>query len=125
MEKKTLVDKIISLADEIAHDIYDVILSFPKKEQFGLGSQLRRAILSVPTNIIEGHSRKTSKQDFLHFLKIAYGSLAEAKYLWRFGWKRSYIEDETYQVQEQKMEKLSKMLWSLIKSVENSSTVNR
>jgi four helix bundle protein len=60
--------------------IYRLTIPFPKTEQFGLTSQLRRAASSVPTNITEGSKRRT-RQEFARFLNIAEGSLAEVEYL--------------------------------------------
>ena len=59
---------------------YRLTNRFPAEERFGLVAQLRRATLSVPTNIAEG-SKRRSGQEYAHFLNIAEGSLAEAEYL--------------------------------------------
>lgn len=61
-------------------ELYQVTQAFPVAERYGLTSQLRRAAVSVPTNIAEG-SKRTSHKDFAHFLNIAEGSLAETEYL--------------------------------------------
>ena len=68
--------EIYQLAKEIAKECYVLSKKFPSEEKFSLLSQVRRAAISVPSNIAEGSSRK-SRKDQLHFLNISYGSLME------------------------------------------------
>ncbi|BCB96592.1 hypothetical protein JZK55_17420 [Dissulfurispira thermophila] len=63
-------------AHQLALMVYRLIESFPRHEQYALTSQIRRAVLSIPTNIVEGYNRK-SKKEFIHFIDIALGSIAE------------------------------------------------
>jgi four helix bundle protein len=63
-----------------AIDVYRLTKTFPVEERYGITSQLRRAAISVPTNIAEG-SKRAAPRDYAHFLNIAQGSLAEAEYL--------------------------------------------
>ncbi len=65
---------------EFVKDIYKVTTDFPKAEMYGLTSQLRRAAVSVPTNVVEGFSRKSTKE-YLQFLFHSRGSLEEVRYL--------------------------------------------
>ena len=67
------------LADQRAVLVYKNTVSFPKEEMFGLTSQLRRAAVSVASNIVEGSARSSEAQ-YLHFLEIAYGSAREVEY---------------------------------------------
>ena len=62
----------------LAKIVYGVQKQLPKDEVYGLGDQIRRAVVSVPSNIVEGFGRETDK-DFKHFLSIARGSLYETK----------------------------------------------
>ena len=56
--------------------VYELISKFPDVERFGLCNQIRRAVISIPSNIAEGSGKKSSKEQ-VHFLEIAYGSLME------------------------------------------------
>jgi len=71
--------KAFQLSDQLVLEIYRVTKSFPREEQFGLTSQMRRSAVSVPANIVEGCARRTAK-DFLHFLTNAFASLRELGY---------------------------------------------
>ena len=71
---------VFQKADELAFQIYKLTEKFPKSEMFGLTSQIRRATLSIPTNIVEGYARK-SKKELAQFIGIALGSHAETEYL--------------------------------------------
>jgi four helix bundle protein len=64
------------LADELAVQVYRITASFPKSEIYGLTSQMRRAAVSVPSNIVEGCARE-SQVEYVRFLEIAFGSLRE------------------------------------------------
>ena len=68
--------EIWQLSMELAEDIYKVLKTFPREELYGLSDQIRRAAVSVPSNIAEGFGRD-SNNDFAHFVSIAKGSLFE------------------------------------------------
>ncbi len=84
------------MSDELAFQVYKATKQFPKEEMFGLTSQIRRAALSVPTNIVEGYSRKGDKE-LARFINISLGSLAETKYLLYFSDRLGYFKDDSYQ----------------------------
>lgn len=102
-------------ANLLAEAIYAVSNSFPKSETFGITSQLRRAALSVPTNIVEGFGR-LNKNEFRHFLSIAFGSLAEVGYLLEFSHKQGYISDKELIEIVSIREECSRLIWGLHKS---------
>jgi four helix bundle protein len=103
-------------ADEMAFQIYTITKTFPKEELFGLTSQLRRAILSVPTNIAEGYGRQ-SKKELKPFINIALGSLAETRYLLDFSSRLHYLQAKQYQVLNDLVEQVGRLLWSFYKSI--------
>ena len=72
--------KVWQRAHALVLEIYRISTSFPQEERFGVTSQLRRAITSVPTNIAEG-SRRQGQQEYSRFLNVAQGSAAEVEYL--------------------------------------------
>ena len=81
------------LADELVLLVYRMTADFPVSERFGLQSQLRRAALSTPTNIVEGCARE-SEGDFLRFLDIAFGSSREVLYLISLAQRLAYMREE-------------------------------
>jgi len=105
---------IFQKADKLAYDIYKLTRSFPKDEMFGLTTQLRRAVLSIPTNIVEGHARR-SKKEFRQFINIALGSLAETDYLFNFS-KRLGYHTNSADI-ENLLEEVGKVLWSFYRSL--------
>jgi len=79
--------RAFELADELAVLIYQVTKELPKEEVYGLISQMRRAAVSVPSNIVEGCARE-SQSEYLRFLEIAFGSLRELHY--QYGLPRNW-----------------------------------
>ena len=103
------------LADKLAWKVYELTNGFPKHELYGLISQLRRAVLSVPLNIVEGYARN-NKNEFRQFLRISLGSLAEVDYLLQFSLKREYITKVEYESVYELKEECGRVLWKLMKS---------
>ncbi|MBU4376290.1 MAG: four helix bundle protein [Candidatus Omnitrophica bacterium] len=102
-------------ADELAHQIYSETKKFPKDELYGLTSQLRRAAVSVPTNIVEGTGRQ-GKNELKQFTNIALGSLAETEYLLEFCFRLTYLNEHTYTKLEKLRKEVGGLLWNFYKS---------
>lgn len=113
MENKLDVWK---LAHQLTLDVYKVSKKFPSSEKFGLTSQVRRSVSSVPTNIIEGQSRQY-KKEFIQFLYIAKSSLEEVNYQLFLAKDLNYISNEEYLRMYEICTRIKMMLYKLIKSL--------
>lgn len=96
--------------------VYELASRFPKNEEYGLSSQMKRAVLSIPGNIAEGAARQT-KREFIQFLCIARGSISELDTYLEIGKTLGYIEKEGVTQLDNKMLAVDKMLTGLIKSL--------
>lgn len=97
-------------ADELAFRVYEVTNNFPSKEQFGIISQLRRAALSVPTNIVEGVGR-TGRLDTKRFVNIAIGSIFEVEYLLDFSRRLGYVDINEFKAIDGIRQDTGALLW--------------
>src|SRR5258707_15639791 len=100
-------------------EVYRASQSFPDAERYGLTSQLRRAALSVPTNIAEGSKRLTS-QEYCRFLNISEASLAETEYLIMVSRDLGYITAIMASKSFEEISEVSRMLHGLRKKVEST-----
>lgn len=103
-------------AVELVVKIYDITEKFPKKEDFGITAQLRRAAISVPSNLAEGLTRKTSK-DKLHFLNIAQSSLSEIDTQLEVSVRLGYLDQATFELAETDLIEVQMMLSGLSRSI--------
>lgn len=110
--------EVWKLSDDLAYRVYQVTKHFPKEEIYGLTSQLRRAALSIPTNIVEGYSRKGDKE-LSRFINISLGSLAETKYLLYFSHRLGYLKDSEYDDLREGYNKLGKLLWKFYEAIDS------
>lgn len=98
---------------DLAVDVYCITKNFPKSEEFGLTSQMRRAVVSIPSNIAEGYGRG-SRNELRHFLEVSSGSASELEIqlliCQRVGLEKSDVIDELCD----RVKKILKMLSSLI-----------
>lgn len=101
---------------EFAEYVYTLTKTFPDDERFGLTSQMRRAAVSISSNIAEGSSR-ISKTDFAHFLEYAMGSAFEVVSQAKLSLQLGYIEEKEYRKIYMAAEEQGKMLSGLRKSL--------
>ncbi len=90
--------------------------SFPKEEIYGITSQLRRAGLSVPTNIVEDYGRQGNKE-LKQFVNIALGSLAETEYLLDFSLRLGYFNQQSHKNLPGLRQEVGNLLWNFYKSL--------
>lgn len=95
-------------------EIYKTTKNFPKEEVYGLTNQIRRAAVSIPSNIAEGASRN-SKKEYLRFLYIAKGSNSELDTQLTIARNLEYLEESLYSSLKNKNQSIGKMLSGLIK----------
>lgn len=103
-------------AMELVTMVYKATTIFPKEEEFGLKSQLRRAAVSVPSNISEGLTRRTNA-DKIHFLNMADGSLSEIDTQLEISFILKYIDSKNFETIENRIITTQKLLSGLIRSL--------
>ena len=111
--------KAWQLADQLALLVYNATKKFPKSEVWALTSQMRRSVISVAANIVEGSARK-KRNEYLQFLYIAISSLAELSYDIRFTKELEYLDSETYEELWAKVREALRTLQGLISYIEKS-----
>jgi four helix bundle protein len=110
--------RAFELADDLAVLIYAMTRNFPKEEIYGLTSQMRRAAVSVPSNIVEGCARE-GQIEYHRFLEISFGSLRELHYQFKLAIRLGYIleQDSNSNSCRIKLAETEKVLGSLIRSM--------
>lgn len=105
---------------DLVVECYRVTEGFPKNEVYGLGSQLQRAAVSIPANIAEGQGRQHPKE-FLHFLSIVYGSLAELETHLHISERLHYIDSKLLEQLTTKSGEIGRMINGLRKALREKS----
>ena len=103
-------------ADELAYQVYLETKKFPKEEIYGITSQLRRAALSIPTNLVEGTGRQ-GRKELKRFINIALGSLAETEYLLDFSLRLGYFPVELHKRLQDLRQEVGNLLWKFYLSL--------
>jgi len=110
--------KVWQKAIELVTETYLVTKGFPKDELFGLVSQIRRCVVSIPSNTAEGCGRKTNK-DFSNFLGIALGSCFELETQIIISKNIGYLTNEQFIILESEIQHIQNMIIKLQTSLEN------
>jgi len=110
--------KVWQKAYQLCIKTYKITKGFPKEERYGLTSQIRRATVSVPSNIAEGYGRKTT-QEYTQALFIAYGSNCELETQILLSGDLAYIKSDDLKNLQRDRGDIERMLKALIKSLEN------
>ena len=103
---------VYQLSKKLVTDIYKLIGTFPNTETYALSDQLRRAAISIPSNIAEGTAKASPKEQF-HFLEIAYGSLMEIMCQLEISYDLGYINQVQLRQSEDEIVMIYKMLSSM------------
>ena len=107
-------------AHQLALALYRATDAWPRNERFGLTIQIRRAALSVPTNIAEGAAKRGARE-FRRFLDIALGSLAELSYLLCFSRDYGLLTEESWLALETQRDQTGRLTWGLYSAVSNAT----
>ena len=117
MPVKSFKDLVIwQRSIRLVEDIYETTRAFPKEELYGLSAQLRRSVVSIPSNIAEGFARRHNAE-YKQFLYISLGSLAEVSTQLIIATNLGYLREEKSKRLLAEIEEISKMTMSLIKKL--------
>ena len=101
---------------DIVVDIYAFVRSLPSEEKYCLGDQIRRCSISIPSNIAEGHNRNSTK-DYIRFLSISRGSVAELQTQLILSMRLGYLAEDALSFFYMRLVEIDKMLSSLMRSL--------
>ena len=101
----------------IANNIIPLTAMFPKEHRYGLASQINRCAVSVPSNIAEGYARHSTKE-YIRFLRIALGSLAELETQCMITVEQSFISQDTAKIALKEIDEIAKMTHSIIRKLQ-------
>ena len=112
--------RAFELADGLVLSVYSASRTFPKEEQFGLTSQLRRSAVSVASNIVEGCAR-TSGPDYIRFLDIALGSAREVEYQLSLAARLDYLPPDVASELSRQADETARVLAGLLRSLRSEA----
>jgi len=110
-------------AMDLADLVYDVTDRFPRHELYGLTNQMRRAAVSIPSNVAEGKGRSTDR-DFVFFLHHSRGSLHELETQLLLARRRNYVHEKDFSAVSEAIQELGRILNGLISALEPSQAAS-
>lgn len=114
--------KVWQMAMKLTEDIYRATASFPSRETYALANQLQRAAVSIPSNIAEGHARSSTKE-YVRFISISHGSLAEAETQLELAHRLGYISEAVLDGLIEQTNEVGRMLHGLALTAKISPTL--
>ncbi|MBI4869374.1 MAG: four helix bundle protein [Candidatus Wallbacteria bacterium] len=112
--------KAFQVADALALRVYEVTRDFPKDEQFGLRAQMRRAAVSVPSNIVEGSARESGRE-YLRFLDTAFASSQELAYQLTLATRLGFLAHADFESLDALVQELCRILNGLLRRLRQSA----
>ena len=111
--------KVWKKSYKLCLEVYRITAGFPKEERYGIVSQIRRSVVSVPSNIAEGYGRRTTA-DYVRMLYISYGSICELETQVLLAGDLNFIKQDELGALKEGIAEVERMLKALIKSLENT-----
>ena len=115
---------IYKAAKDLVLSVYALLCKFPKEEQYALCDQLRRAVISIPSNIAEGSGR-TSSKDQSHFLEMAFGSLMEVECQLDIACDLGYVSNEELESLNAQIASVAAMLSGMRRKLLGANSLTR
>jgi four helix bundle protein len=112
--------EVWKLAHQFTIEVYKALKIFPEDEKYNITSQIKRATVSIPTNIAEGYGKHTTSE-FIRFCQIAKGSAVEVEYLLLLSKDLGYLEHEKYISLNKKCQAILMMLSGLLKALKDKN----
>ena len=106
---------------QLTIDLYQITKKFPREELYSLTSQIRRAVIAIPSNIAEGYTRQYSRE-YIQFLSIAFSSGAELETQIMLARDLKYISNEEYRKSSELLDEIMRMLNSLINKIRSKTS---
>ena len=109
---------VYQVSKGLVKEIYRIVNGFPPNEMYALSDQMRRAVVSIPSNIAEGTAKNSPKEQF-HFLEVSYGSLMELMCQTEIAYDLQFINSNDYKIVEDNIGRIYKMLSSMQASLKS------